>query len=121
VVGVRDDGYSPCRVHWIGYATTLDAWVPLSYLRPSGAGVVQPIPGGATAFDPTLDSIQRHGAPAPRPTRVALGRYACFTFASNHLVPTGEFALTSATTYQSGSTRGGITFDAAASVLRFQG
>lgn len=56
VVEVRtSDTYSPCRVHWIGYETTLDAWVPLSYLRAAGAGKAEPIPGGPKAFDATLD------------------------------------------------------------------
>ena len=126
VIGVRDDGYAPCRVHWIGYATTMDGWVPRSYLRPTGAGPVQPIPGGPNVADPTLDSIRRAGASggpaaAAHAVDVATGHYTCVAFVVNHLVTTGEFTIAGAGAYRSGTTSGRYSYDARTGLVRFQG
>ncbi|MDQ6829344.1 MAG: hypothetical protein M3081_10805 [Gemmatimonadota bacterium] len=121
VIGVRDETYAPCRVHRIGYETTLDAWVPLSYLRPTGGGVVAPIPGGPKAYDATLDSIARHGAPVPVPTRVALGHYGCVTFSGSQLISSGEFTINGATAYSSGGGSGTYAYDGKTGLIKFHG
>lgn len=122
VVGVRtSDTYSPCRVHWIGYETTLDAWVPLSYLRAAGAGKAEPIPGGPKAVDATLDSIARHGAPASAAASVASGHYRCVSFVRDHLVNSGDFTITGASSYTSTGGAGRYTYDPKSGTLTFHG
>ena len=126
VIAVRNDGYSPCRVHWIGYATTMDSWVPLSYLRASGAGKAEPIPGGPDASDPTLDSIRvaQGGAARARPAQVAAGDYNCASFVGpvaggGHLVHVGDFTITGPGAYRSRGTSGTYAYDARTGLVRF--
>jgi hypothetical protein len=122
IIAVRADGYAPCRVHRIGYATTLDGWVPLSYLRAVGSGPTQPIPGGPNVRDVTLDSMRLHGGvTAPHPTSIALGHYSCVAFVANHLVHSGELTITGASTYKSGSTGGTFSFAAGTGLVAFHG
>ena len=135
IVKVRDDAYAPYRVHPIGYITTMDRWVPESYIRAAGTGTTEPIPGGASgeANDEVLRTMHApaNGSAAARtlpaaPSAgagvggVAVRRYHCVTFLVDHLQDMAPFTINPGGRYTDRDGRAG-TYTVSAGVITFHG
>ena len=123
IISVRDDRFSPYRVHKLGYTEHEDAWVCCadftdlrSQLRPAGSSPTEPVPGGE-ANDYVLKAMGGDkNAATPSPafgyvgrTTPAVKRYDCVTGA--------PIAITGESTYAGGT----YSFNSASSTLTFHG
>jgi hypothetical protein len=120
IVKVRDDAYAPYRVHPLGYITTMDHWVPASYIRAQGSGSTEPVPGGE-ANDVVLRSMRSGTATRGASTgAVAQKSYHCVFFVVDHLVDAAPFTINGGGAYTDrDGVRGTYTMNAA--TLTFHG
>ena len=106
-----------CRVHPLGYATTMDNSWPAAMLKPPSAATM---PIGPDTSDPYLTG----GRQAIKPTAIAPGLYQCSARSGGQLVARLDLAFTivDGRTYRdaTGGT-GTYLFDAATGGIAFQG
>lgn len=108
---------SQCRVHPLGYATTMDSSWPAAMLKAPSAATMPIGPD-------TSDSYLAGGQPAARPTTILPGLYQCSARSGGQLVARLDLAFTilDGRTYRdvTGET-GTFLFDASTGNLLFQG
>ncbi len=120
VIAVDPKSPYPCRVHPLGYASTMEQSFKPSMLKAVGAVATQPV--GGLANDPYLLAAQ--GKKAFKPSSLVRGSYECYALSGGRLSPRMalNFTVLDGRNYKDAAGASGTySFEATSGAMLFSG